>query len=233
MTDQPGHRNIVSFARRSGRLDPRRQRVWDELAGAYVVEPPRAIGSTSVDPAYAFDPLAAFGRAARLVVEIGSGRGDAVAEAAAQSPDTNFLALEVWRPGVATTLTHLRRFGLTNVRLMEVDAAVAMATMFTLASIEEVWLFFPDPWHKQRHHKRRLVTPGFAGDVARVLKPGGVWRLATDWAHYADQMRRVLDDSPHFDAGDAPRFDGRTTTRFERKGAGLGRAIHDLTAVRI
>ena len=233
MTEQPRLSEVTSFSRRGGRLDQRRQRAWDDLAERYVIEPPRGAVSTSVDPSCRFDPEAEFGRSGRFVVEIGSGHGDALAHAAAESPDTNFLALEVWRPGVASALVHIRRDDLTNVRLMQVNAAEAVATMLRTASIDELWLFFPDPWHKLRHHKRRLVTPDFADKVARVLKPGGVWRLATDWNDYANQMRIVLAGAKDFDAREGVRFDGRVPTRFEIKGAHVGRDIHDFTAVRL
>lgn len=232
MTEPPRLSDVVSFSRRGGRLDPRRQRAWDDLAERYVIEPPRGAVSTSVDPSYQFDPEAEFGRGGRFVVEIGSGHGDALAHAAATSPDTNFLALEVWRPGVAASLVNIRRADLTNVRLMQVNAAEALATMLRPASVDELWLFFPDPWHKSRHRKRRLVTPDFVDKVAHVLKPGGVWRLATDWNDYAKQMRIVLDGAGSFDVVEGARFDGRVPTRFEIKGTHVGHDIHDFTAVR-
>lgn len=223
----------VSFVQRSGRLKDRQQRTWDELAPRFVVEPPRAVGRTSVDPDFVLDPEAVFGRTGRLVVEVGSGQGEAVAHAAVESPETSFLAVEVYRPGVAQTLQRLRTTGSTNVRLMQVDAAVLLGSTIAPGSVDELWLFFPDPWHKAKHTKRRLVTPGFADLVARALRPGGVWRLATDWADYARQMREVLGASEHFDVDlDAPRFAGRPVTSFERKGTEKGREIVDITAVR-
>lgn len=223
----------VSFVQRSGRLKDRQQRTWDELAPRFVVEPPRAVGRTSVDPGFVLDPEAVFGRTGRLVVEVGSGQGEAVAHAAVESPETSFLAVEVYRPGVAQTLQRLRTTGSTNVRLMQVDAAVLLGSTIAPESVDELWLFFPDPWHKAKHTKRRLVTPGFADLVARALRPGGVWRLATDWADYARQMREVLGASEHFDVDlDAPRFAGRPVTSFERKGTEKGREIVDITAVR-
>ena len=232
MIEQPRLSEVVSFSRRGGRLDPRRQRAWDVLGERYVIEPPRGAVSTSVDPSYRFDPEAGFGRSGRFVVEIGSGQGEVLAHAAGKSPDTNFLALEVWRPGVASTLVHIRRDDLTNVRLMQINAAEAVATMLRPDSVDELWLFFPDPWHKLRHRKRRLVTPDFADKAARVLKPGGVWRLATDWNDYANHMRCVLAGAKDFDVSEGTRFDDRVATRFEIKGTHVGREIHDFTAVR-
>lgn len=223
----------VSFVQRSGRLKDRQQRTWDELAPRFVVDPPRADGRTSIDPTFVLDPAEVFGRTGRLVVEVGSGQGEAVAHAAAQAPETSFLAVEVYRPGVAQTLQRLRTSGATNVRLLQADAALVLGSTITPGTVDELWMFFPDPWHKARHTKRRLVTPGFAELVARVLRPGGVWRLATDWADYARQMREVLEASDAFDVDlDAPRFEGRTLTSFERKGTAKGRDIADITAVR-
>src|SRR5699024_32069 len=119
---------------------------------------------------------------------VGSGRGEVLAHAAAQDPGTNFLGLEVYRPGVAQTLVRLRHDDITNVRLVMVNATEALATMVSPSSVDELWINFPDPWHKKRHHKRRLVTPGLAALAARVLRSGGMWRLSTDWSDYAEQM---------------------------------------------
>lgn len=232
MNEQPHRTQIVSFARRGGRLDARQQRAWDAEAGALVLEPPRAGASTTVDRSYVLDATTVFGREAPLVVEIGSGHGDAVIRAASRRPETDFLALEVWRPGVASTLVQIARTGLTNIRLMQVDAAEAVATMLPAGSVAELWLFFPDPWHKTRHRKRRLVTVSFAAQVERVLRPDGVWRLATDWEDYARQMRAVLAAAPGFEVSEGARFEGRAMTKFEKKGLRLERPIHDFTAVK-
>lgn len=204
------------------------------MADAYVIEVPRHGPSTSVDPAYVLDAPAVFGRVAPLVVEIGSGRGEAIVHAAQQHPELDFLGLEVYVPGVAQTLVTMRHEGVTNVRLAVVNAAEALTTMIPAGSVHELRIWFPDPWHKKRHNKRRLVTPQFAVLAARVLEPGGVWRLATDWQDYADQMLEVLSGTPDFDfAGDwSERFEGRPLTRFEGKGLRVEREIRDLRAVR-
>jgi tRNA (guanine-N7-)-methyltransferase len=222
----------VSFTRRGGRLTERQQNAWDKH-GAYVLDVPRHGPNTSVDPAYVLDVPAAFGRDAPLIVEIGSGRGEALIHAAAEHPGLNFLGFEVYVPGVAQTLVTMRHERVENVRLMIVNAAEALSTMLPAGSVHELRVWFPDPWHKSKHHKRRLVTPGFAGLAARVLEPGGVWRLATDWADYAQQMHDVVSHSAEFSASEgSPRFIGRPITRFERKGVDAGRVIHDVSAVR-
>ncbi|PZR55527.1 tRNA (guanosine(46)-N7)-methyltransferase TrmB [Xylanimonas oleitrophica] len=232
----------VSFVRRSGRLTASQQRAWDERRDAYLVEVPRAVARTSVDPAWRFDAEAVFGRRAPLVVEIGSGQGENVVEAADAHPERDHLAVEVYVPGLAQTIVRAGqrrdRQGLANLRLVQANAAELLATSLPESSIDELWVFFPDPWHKARHHKRRLVTPRFAELAARVLRPGGTWRLATDWAEYGEQMLEVAEASPafrnaHGAGARAPRFAGRVLTSFERKGLAAGRSVTDLEYVRV
>ncbi|HJR89174.1 MAG TPA: tRNA (guanosine(46)-N7)-methyltransferase TrmB [Aeromicrobium sp.] len=222
----------VSFTRRGGRLTERQQAAWTALAATRVIDVPRFGPSTSVDPSFEFDVERAFGRSADLVVEIGSGRGDALVAAAKAQPEVNFLGLEVYVPGVAQTLVAMRQSAPTveNVRLAIVNAPEAFATMLAPGSVHEVRTWFPDPWHKARHHKRRLITIEFTELVARVLEPDGVWRIATDWDDYAAWINDVLTTSPFMIGGPAPRFDGRFETRFERKGVAAGRVIHDFEA---
>ncbi|MCQ1955534.1 tRNA (guanosine(46)-N7)-methyltransferase TrmB [Arthrobacter sp. zg-Y826] len=199
-TDEEQHfRSPVSFVRRGSRLQGRRQQAWDELSERFVVDVPRDEADTSVHPGYVFDAAAEFGRTAPLVVEIGSGLGEAVAHAAEQNPDKDFLAVEVYLPGLAQTLQRIGQKGLTNIRVVQANAPEVLTSMLPAGSVAEVWVFFPDPWHKTRHHKRRLVKESFAELVARVLVPGGTWRLATDWSDYAVQMREVLDASARFE----------------------------------
>lgn len=234
METPPYRTDPVSFTRRGGRLTERRRDAWDEMAGTYVFDVPRHGLSTSVDPSYVLDPAGLFGRDAPLIVEIGSGRGEALVHAAALLPDHDFLAFEVYLPGVAQTLVTMRHTGATNVRLVVVNAAEAMATMLAPGSVRELRIWFPDPWHKARHHKRRLVDPQFARLAARVLEPGGTWRLATDWRDYAEHIRDVLEASPDFLGGaPSPRFAGRPQTRFERKAINAGRMVFDFAAVRL
>lgn len=232
--EPPAYRTSpVSFTRRGGRLTERQQNAWDKVADTYVIDVPRHGPSTSVDPAYVFDALAVFGRAAPLIVEIGSGRGESLVHAAREMPDHDFLGLEVYVPGVAQTLVTMRHERVTNIRLAIVNAAEAFTTMLPPRSVREVRIWFPDPWHKARHHKRRLITPEFATLVSRVLEPGGILRMATDWEDYAEQMHTVVSSSHELsDGGFVPRFEGRPITRFEQKGLDVGRTIRDVSATR-
>jgi tRNA (guanine-N7-)-methyltransferase len=203
-----------------------------------MIDVPRARATTSVAAGFDFDVGRAFGRVAPLVVEIGSGTGDAVVCGALASPSTNFLAIDVYRPGLAATVAKVVQHQLANVRLVEADAVQVLKHMLSPASVAEMWVFFADPWHKNRHHKRRLVNPVFADLAASRLVQGGTMRLATDWLDYAEQMRDVFGacdslsnrygDAPGF----APRFEGRVMTRFEEKGLASGRAIYDLEVTR-
>jgi tRNA (guanine-N7-)-methyltransferase len=230
---EPFQSRTVSFVRRDNRLRPRLQRAWDEHHEAWVLDVPRVQASMSVAPGYLLDPVRDFGRLAPLVVEIGSGTGDAVIQGAQASPGTNFLAVEVYRPGMAATLAKIVRHDLTNVRLVQADAVQVLQHMLGRGSVAELWVFFADPWHKNRHHKRRLVNPGFAELAASRLASGGALRLATDWADYARQMRDVLAGcgslaNPYGGAGFAPRFEGRVMTRFEQKALASGSTVYDL-----
>ena len=217
-------REVVTYARRGSRFSARQEAAWRQYADAYVV-PDEAVDEAEVDVA------SWFGRKAPLVVEIGSGIGEATVQLAAARPSCNVLAFEVWRPGVADTLYRLGRDGVTNVRLISVDAVWSMRNLLGEGSVHELWTFFPDPWPKQRHHRRRLVSAEFAALAASRLERGGLWRLATDWAGYAEQMVEVLDAEPLLEtvpAGPAPRWDERPVTRFERRGREAGREISDL-----
>jgi len=249
-TDGPGatpaafHRQPFSFVRRGDRLSPKRQKAWEEHAGQWVLEIPRVRTDTSVDPSYHLDREAVFGRTAPLVVEIGSGLGEAIVAHAAAHPELDHLAVEVYKPGIADLLMKAAQAGVENVRVAQANAPEVLEHMLEPASVRELWVFFPDPWHKTRHHKRRLVSPRFAELAARVLEPGGLWRLATDWQEYAVVMREVLDaadadfenlhpgpvaDDEHPETGWAPRWDGRVLTSFERKATEAGRMPRDLT----
>ena len=213
------------------------ERAWTELAPRYVIETPRDLAATSVLPGSSIDPVAVWGREAPLIVEIGSGQGHAIVHAATSRPDTDFLAIEVFRAGLARTMLDADRAGARNLRLVEANAPEVLQHLLPAASVDELWVFFPDPWHKKKHTKRRLIADGFGTIAAAALKDGGVLRLATDWEDYALQMREVMAAAPDFEAtfeGEwAPRFDGRVLTAFERKGARVGRDIRDLSYRRV
>lgn len=221
---------VTSFARTGGELDDA------VLASPFLVEPPRGASFTSVDPTWVLDAAATFGRAAPLVVEVGCGAGEQVVAAAAADPGRDHLAVEVWTDGVLAALRRATAAGVTNLRVLRADARQLFAGALAQGTVAEVWTFFPDPWRKARHRKRRLVDAAFAGDVARALRPGGRWRLATDWEDYAEQMRAVLAATPGLapdpPLGWAPRWEGRVETRFERKAAAAGRPARDLSALR-
>jgi len=180
--------------------------------------------------------VALFGRIAPLVVEIGFGAGEALAARAAAHPDQDHLGIEVHRPGAGRLLLELEKLGLTNVRISTHDAVEVLSQQIEAGALDRVLLFFPDPWPKKRHHKRRIVQPGFVGLVASRLKPGGCFHLATDWAPYAEQMREVLDACPtlrNAHPGWAPRPAERPLTRFERRGERLGHQVFDLEYLRL
>ena len=223
----------VSFVRRSGRMTPAQQRGWEELGPRYLVPVPRGHAATSVAEGATTDPEALFGRRAPLVVEVGSGQGHAIVHAAAARPDTDFLAIEVFRAGLARTMIRAEEAGAGNLRLVEANAPEVLERFLPEGAADELWVFFPDPWAKARHQKRRLVDEEFARVAARVLRPGGMLRLATDWEDYAERMREVFDEAPAFERafpGDwAERYAGRVLTAFEQKGAAKGRAIRDLS----
>lgn len=227
-------REVVSFVRRSTRMRPQHLRAWERLRHAYVLEVPRHASSTSVAPGRRLDLTATFDRPAPLAVEIGFGTGESLVTMATRRPDHNVLAFEVYLPGVARTVGRLHEAGIDNVRLVQADAVEGLTHLLGPGSIDELWTFFPDPWPKARHHKRRLVSVAFAALAADRLRPGGSWRLATDWADYADRMRTVLDARPDLEnAGTGPggwaeRFADRPLTRFERRGIDAGRAVRDL-----
>ncbi len=219
-------REVLSYSRRGSRFTPSQQASWDAHHRDWVI-PDAAVD----DPAFALREW--FGREAPLIVEIGSGIGEATAALAAERPQADILALEVWRPGVAHTLGLLADAGVGNVRLLSVDAVWALEHLVAPGGRHALWTFFPDPWPKKRHHKRRLVTSAFAALVASRLEPGGWWRLATDWPEYAEQMRAVLDAEPGLAGGVAERWAARPVTKFERKGIAAGRPIADLAYRRI
>ena len=214
---------VTSYARRGGRLSPRQREAWDRHAATWLIDA-EAVG----DPAAGLlDQARWFGREAPLMVEIGSGTGEALVTLAAARPDHNVLGLEVWRPGVARTFRRLERTGVRNVRLLMVDAVWCLESLVGPAGLAELWTFFPDPWHKKRHHKRRLVAPDFTALVADRLAVGAAWRLATDWADYVEHVDEVLAGEPRLEGGRTARWSERPVTKFERRAIAEGRPIVD------
>lgn len=222
-------REVLTYSRRGSRLNDRQAAAWERRHRGWWI-PDDAVDRDD------FHLVSWFGREAPLVVEIGSGVGEATVALAAARPSYDVLAFEVWHPGVADTFHRMEQAGVSNVRLVSVDAVWSVQHLLAPDSVRELWTFFPDPWPKKRHHRRRLVTPEFARHAATRLEPGGVWRLATDWSEYAEQMVEVLDAEPLLEnvhPGAAPRWEDRPLTRFERRGLDAGRSITDLTYRRV
>ncbi len=217
------HRTIRSFVRRAGRITGAQRRALAELWPRYGFEP----GTTPLDFA------ALFPKRAPLIVEIGFGNGEALAAMAAAHPENNYLGIEVHRPGIGGLLLRLESGALTNVRLLEGDAKDVLAQRVPPGSVQAVHVFFPDPWPKKRHHKRRLVQADFVASIQRALMPGGYLHLATDWREYAEHMLTLLSQTPGLEntAGVgcyAPRPEHRPLTKFERRGQRLGHGVWDL-----
>lgn len=218
-------------------MTPSQVRAWEDERENYVLDIKHGPAATSVADDEHGDPAEIFGREAPLVVEVGSGQGHQILHAAEAHPEKNFLAIEVFRAGLARTVIRAVDAGLENLRLAEVNAPELLEKYLPAGSVSEVWVFFPDPWKKTKHFKRRLISADFARIAHHALAEGGVLRLATDWQNYADWMRDVLDEAPGFERafeGEwADRFDGRVLTAFENKGIAKGRDIRDLTYRRV
>jgi tRNA (guanine-N7-)-methyltransferase len=223
--DIPHRRTVRSFVLRAGRMGPGLARAIAELGPRFVL--PYASAQT--------DFHLAFGRGAPLVVEIGCGMGYATAAIAASMPDTDFIGIEVHEPGVGALLKRIGELGLHNVRIVRHDAVEVLEHMVAPASLAGLHVFFPDPWPKARHAKRRLVQPRFVRLAASRLAPGGRLHAATDWRPYAEQMLEVLRAEPLLEnaaEGYAQRPPYRPLTKFEQRGLGLGHEVRDLVFVR-
>lgn len=210
------------------------ERAWEERAN-WLVEVPRRETTTSIAPDAEVDWAQVFGRTAPLVVEIGSGTGDALSVMADARRDRDHVAFEVFRPAMASTIIKLRARELTNVRLVDADGVEGLRTLFSPGSVDEIWTFFPDPWHKARHAKRRLVSRELGSLVASRLTEVGRWHIATDWAEYAEHCREQLDGHPdlvNVHDGWAPRLAARPVTKYEQRGLDQGREVFDLTYAR-
>lgn len=229
----PSRRTVVSYVHRGGRMTTGQQRAWNRHW-------PDLGREISELPAGPLDVSAWYGRSAPIVLEIGSGMGETTAQLAAAQPAANYLAVEVYKPGLAQLLLRAQGLGLTNLRLLRGDAIVLFRDHIRPGSLSEVRIFFPDPWPKKRHHKRRLVQPDSVRLFASRLSDGGVLHLATDWEHYAEQMLAVCTaesslrnryaDAP---GGWAPRPEWRPVTKFEHRAQEEGRVVHDLIFERV
>jgi tRNA (guanine-N7-)-methyltransferase len=226
--NEPHHRAIRSFVVRAGRMTTGQAHALEELWPKHGVE---------YSPAQ-LDLDALFGRSAPRSLEIGFGNGENLAALAAAHPERDYLGIEVHRPGVGHLFMLAQRQNLANVRASAHDAVEVLRDQIPPRALDEVLVLFPDPWHKKRHHKRRLIQPPFVELVASRMKPDGVLRLATDWEHYALQMLEVLRASASFEnlspGGDwVPRPEERAPTRFEKRGARLGHGVWDLAFRRV
>ena len=214
-------KTIKSFVRRAGRTTIGQAKAFEDLG-------PRFIVSYAPGP---LDATAVFGRSAPLVLEIGFGMGEATAHIARVRPQENFLCCEVHEPGVGALLKRIGEQGLTNMRLVRHDAVEVLEHMIPPASLAGVHIFFPDPWHKKKHNKRRLIQPPLVAKLAARLKPGAYIHCATDWQPYAEQMLQVLSGEPllaNAAEGFAPQPDYRPLTKFENRGLKLGHGVWDL-----
>lgn len=217
----PHHRKVRSFVTRAGRLSNGQRRAIEALGPAFLLP----FADEAIDWA------ACFGREAPRILEIGFGMGATTADIATRRPADDFLGIEVHEPGVGALLKLIGTQALTNIRIVQHDAVEVVEHMLAPDSLDGVHVFFPDPWHKARHHKRRLLQPRFAALLATRIRPGGYLHCATDWENYAEQMLEVLSAEPSLvntAEAYAERPDYRPVTKFEQRGLRLGHGVWDL-----
>ncbi|MET0104511.1 MAG: tRNA (guanosine(46)-N7)-methyltransferase TrmB [Sedimenticola sp.] len=218
------HRHIRSFVLREGRLTAGQQRAFETVWPNYGIN----------FSGQKLDLPGLFGNNNPIFLEIGFGNGESLAEMAQANPGNNYIGIEVHRPGVGHLLIRIEELGLTNLRVMRHDAVEVLKRGLPEASLDGLFLFFPDPWHKKRHHKRRILQQEFVQLIAKAIKPGGFFHAATDWEHYAEHMMTVLSHTPELFENTAgignytPRPDYRPLTKFERRGHRLGHGVWDL-----
>lgn len=227
-TDESRRRPVRSYVLRAGRLTEGQKRALDELW-------PRFAVPGGLEP-LRFGEL--FGNDAPVILEIGFGNGDATWQMAAARPDQNFLGIEVHKPGVGHLLLKLEEHGLGNVRIACEDAVEFLEKRIPDGSLEGIRIYFPDPWPKKRHHKRRIIQQGFVGLMAAKMRVGGILHLATDWEPYADYMLEIMQASPDFvnrspDGGTSPQPGWRPSTKYEKRGERLGHGVFDLVYERV
>ena len=221
----PSERRIRSFVTRAGRLSTAQARALEQLGPQFCLPYEKSV----------LDLDQAFGRQAPTVLEIGFGMGETTAKIAAGMPDKNFIGVEVHTPGVGSLLKLIGENSLSNLRIIQHDAVEVVTHMLAPNSLAGIHVFFPDPWHKARHNKRRLIQSPFVALLASRLAPGGYLHCATDWQDYAEQMLQVLSDEPSLQNTAetyAPRPDYRPVTKFENRGVKLGHGVWDLVFTR-
>jgi tRNA (guanine-N7-)-methyltransferase len=220
-------RTVKSFVRRQGRLTPSQEKALADQWSRYGL----SVASGEIDP------VSVFGRQAPVILEIGFGNGDTLLELIGRDPARDFIGVEVHQPGVGRLLGEASKRGADNLRVYAEDAVDVLRQCLPEASLDGVLLFFPDPWHKKKHNKRRIVQPAFVQLLRSRLKPGGFFHMATDWEAYALHMMEVMSSAEGFrnEAGDGlyiPRPDTRPVTKFEKRGERLGHGVWDLIFVR-
>lgn len=221
-------RPIRSYILRGGRLTPGQQRAFSNHWTRYGIE----------FTGRPLDLASLFGNHHPVYIEVGFGNGESLAQMAAADPAHNYLGIEVHRPGVGRLLRRIDELGVSNLRVMRHDAIAVLDQSIGDAALAGLFLFFPDPWHKRRHHKRRILSPGFVEKLARIIAPGGLFHAATDWEQYAEQMMTVLSTAGEQFRNQAgasqfvPRPEYRPLTKFERRGRRLGHGIWDLVFLR-
>lgn len=230
---QVNRRTVVSFVNRGGRMTVGQTRAWERSWGTIG----RDVAALPPGP---LDLAGWFGREAPVMLEIGPGMGETTAQLASAAPELNYLAIDVYQPGLAQLMMRAEALGLTNLRLLRGDAVVLLEQHLPPGSLAGVRIFYPDPWPKKKHHKRRLVQPDLVGVIASRLVVGGTLHLATDWEHYAEHMMAVCSAEPalrnrHADepGGWAPRPAWRPLTKFESRAEEVGRPSHDLVFERV
>lgn len=221
---KPGLRSVVSYVKRGGRMTPGQQRAWDRWWPVWG----RTVSELPEGP---IDFTDWFGRQAPVVLEIGSGMGEATSQLAAAEPEVNYVAVEVYEAGLGQLMRRAEELGVENLRLIQGDAVVLLSEHIAPESLSAVRIFYPDPWPKKRHHKRRLIQPSFVRLVASRMAPKATLHLATDWEDYAEQMLEVCSAEPtlrnRYD-GWSPRPDFRPVTKFEQRAREEGRESRDL-----
>ena len=213
---------IKSFIRRIGRMTTAQRFALESLWDKYCLDHEENCDFTVI-----------FGRSAPVVLEIGFGNGESLAKTAEENPDKDYIGIEVHKPGVGNLLAQLERKGISNVRVFYHDAIEVLEKCIPEHSLSAVHLFFPDPWHKRKHHKRRIVRPCFLRLIAKKLVSGGYFHAATDWQHYAQHMLKILSAAEQFsnqstDQNYCPRPAYRPLTKFEQRGLRLGHGVWDL-----